>query len=294
MTVRQSALLDRVRRFGRPVFFFVLQQSAILLSGIACLRILGALTGHTVHGAASAVGPAEGAAILLMYAVHLGLTVGIFRWAKGTREALGLRPSWRRAKQFAVGALAAFILFGAPWLAGLAMGRAHVADSVGEHRDASSTLQVSFWLVALVVNSFVEEAMSRAFPMRLFSDRSLLFRVLMPSLVFAALHLADEGFSASALASRTMIAVPLGLAYAATDDIWLAAGIHTGVNYAIIWRSGAWHAGSLVLLAGEPIASDDVAAVGCAVLAIGAHHLWRRSRGGETIGARNDALQRTR
>src|SRR5262249_16922986 len=144
--------------------------------------------------------------------------------------------------------------------------------------DLATLPQVGFWLVLLVVNSYVEEAMSRAFPMRLFYDRGIVFRVVLTSLVFAALHLADEGFRLDAFISRAMYAVPLALAYIATEDVWLSAGIHTGMNYAIVARSGAWHSGALVRLQGSPLVSDDVTACLVALLAVGVYASLARQR----------------
>ena len=73
--------------------------------------------------------------------------------------------------------------------------------------------------------------------MRLWAHRPLWQRALLPSLAFALLHLADEPFRLDALVYRTVAGVSFSLAYALRGHVWLAAGLHTGLNFAIIARS---------------------------------------------------------
>ncbi len=274
----------------RPCLFFALQQSLIFASAVVFLRAVRWLTGHTLHGAVDAVGPVEAIGVLLMYGLHLGLTVWLFRRAKGPLAGpLGLAWSPRRGADFVLGAGLAFALCGWPWLVALATGEAHIADTLARQGASVHAAQIAFWLGALVVNSLVEEAASRAFPMRLWAGRGLWLRAFVPSLLFAALHLADEPFRAGAFASRTLAGLSFSLAYAATGSIWLGAGLHTGVNYAIIWRQGSWHAGSLVKVEGRPVLSDELVSIACGLLAVGAYLLWRRTKSGQKAAEEGDS-----
>lgn len=243
---------------ARRVGLFVLQQALVFGSSVAFLLGVRACTGRTVHGAADPVGPLEAAGILAMLAAHVALTVGLHRRFVSPRAPLGLAPSWCRVRDAMGGALGAFVFFAAPWLVTLAVGRAHIDDHLGAHWRDVGLAQIAFWLLALWVNSFAEETSSRAFPMRLWAYRPLWQRALLPSLAFALLHLADEPFRLDALAYRTVAGVSFSLAYALRGHVWLAAGLHTGLNFAIIARSGAWHSGALVAVSGEPVVPDDV------------------------------------
>jgi membrane protease YdiL (CAAX protease family) len=169
-------------------------------------------------------------------------------------------------------------LYGWPWLIALATGEAHVVDRLAAHRSEAPGAQVGFWLMALVLNSVVEEFTNRAFPMRVLQGRALWVRVVIPSLIFALVHLADEPFRMSAFVSRALTGMTLSLAYAATGNIWLAVGAHTGINYSIIWRAGSWHAGSLAMLAGTPVLAEELVEPSSAALAFAAYLLWSKSR----------------
>lgn len=63
---------------------------------------------------------------------------------------------------------------------------------------------VSVGMFLIVYNSVMEEYASRAFPLALFSRWPLLVRIGLPSIVFAAAHLAVEPFRLEALCTRTL------------------------------------------------------------------------------------------
>ncbi len=273
---RGSTTRERILAWARPWLIFALQQGLILASAIAFLRTVRALTGHTIHGAAVTIGLVEALGVLAMYGLHVALTLWLYRRTKPLGAApLGFGLTSRRAGELALGALVAFVLYGWPWVVALATGQARVVDDFTQHPLQTPPLQVGFWLVLLVINSAVEELTNRAFPMRLLVGRKLWLRCLLPSLVFALAHLADEPFRLGAFASRTLSGVTLSMAYAATGNIWLAAGVHTGINYATIWHVGSWHSGSLVRLEGAPVVGEELVDVGCAAIAILAYWRWK-------------------
>ena len=78
----------------------------------------------------------------------------------------------------------------------------------------------------------MEETANRAFPMRLWQHRSLLFRVLVPSIFFAAIHFAGEEVSFERSGVLLIAGITSSLAYALTGNIWLASGLHAGANIA--------------------------------------------------------------
>jgi membrane protease YdiL (CAAX protease family) len=269
-----TASIARIR-LGRtrPWALFAAHQVALFASGWAVLHAVRAWTGRSVHGGADPIGLSDGAVILSVYGAHLALTLWIDRRGGGP-GSLGLRPSRHRSFVFAAGLATSVALFSAPWIFALASGRSRIAGTLAAHWHEVSHVSVAFGWIILFVNSFVEEATSRALPMRLFAARSLPFRVVVPSLVFAALHLADESFDAGRFASRSLAGITLSLAYAATGNVWLAAGIHTGMNYAAVAPSGLWHFGGLISLS----AGDGVPgwSVNLAVAALAtALFVWR-------------------
>ena len=241
----------------RAALLFALQQLLIAASGFAMLWLIRRFTGHTVHGAADEVGFVEALAILVVYGLHLLITVGLFRRAAADRS-LGLAPSGRGLRDCVLGFGVALLLYGGPWIAGLAVGDARITDTLAAHAASISAVQVGFWVLALLVNSVVEEATCRAFPMQLWSRERLWFRVLVPALAFAAFHLIDEPFDGGAFFFRSSAGVLFGLAYATTGNAWLAVGLHTGLNYASIARSGLWHAGAWARVEGVPVVPVEV------------------------------------
>lgn len=266
--------MNDTKTMARKLGGLLLQQVAIFATGMAFLRAARWLTGHTLHGLQDRIGLVEAVGVLLVYGAHLALSVWIFRRAGG-RGSLGIALSPRRALEFAVAAPISFALYGAPWFLALASGAARVTDHLSAH--PIEPLQIAYSVVAgLIVNSVVEEVTSRAFPIRLFSEYGVWLRILLPSVLFAALHLVDEPFRAGPFAARTMAGVTLSIAYVTTGNIWLAAGIHSGINLASLWGEGLWHAGSVVKLEGQPIVPTLYVEIGIGLAAVVGYALWSR------------------
>jgi membrane protease YdiL (CAAX protease family) len=78
------------------------------------------------------------------------------------------------------------------------------------------------------------------------------------------------------LYERFVSGVVLSCAYLFTGNIWLATGLHTGINYARFSVSGLWHAGALVSLKGQLLVPLWAADIPWSVVAIGAYLWWRR------------------
>src|SRR5262249_46905387 len=105
----------------------------------------------------------------------------------------------------------------------------------------------------------MEETANRAFPMRLWQERSLAFRFVVPSIFFIAIHLVNEQFSFERVGVLFMAGLLHGVAYALTGNIWLGSGVHMGANFANYSISGLWHAGAIVTIVGRPIIPNWVA-----------------------------------
>ncbi len=195
-----------------------------------------------------------------MSAAVIVFTAALYRWAKGKdAPPLGIALSFRRLLELSVGLGIGFVFAILPWAIALRSGTAAVTDRIEAHFDIySAVLIVAGAFFLLFVQAVMEEVTHRAFPMRLWEHRSLLFRLALPSLFFAALHLADEQFAFERVALLFAFGVMLSLAYALTGNIWLASGVHAGANCTQFSISGLWHAGAVVNIAGQPAYSQWV------------------------------------
>src|SRR5690606_24487500 len=110
---------------------------------------------------------------------------------------------------------------------------------------------VSAWFL-LLLQAVMEETVNRAFPMNLWHDRSILFRLLVPATFFVLIHLASEPFSAGRVVLLFTAGLFHGLAFALTGAVWLTSGLHFGANVAAFSVSGIWHAGAIVSIEGRP------------------------------------------
>ena len=250
---------------------FLAHQALLFASAFGFLSAFRSLTGRDIHLGREPVGAVGGAALLLLSAALVALTWRLYRWACG-REAppLGLALTRGRAAACALGTLAGFVLGAWPWAAGLMTGDSFVRDRVDAHfGGAEVAFTLAAALVLLFAGAFTEEVANRAFPMRLWRRRTLAFRVLVPSLFFAAAHLAGEPFGAGRFAALVAGGVPQSIAYALAGHVWLPTGLHFGANFAGFSASGLWHAGAVVEVVGRPIAPDwaPTAVILCVTLA---------------------------
>jgi len=235
---------------------FLSHQALLFAAALAFLSTFRKLTGRDIHLGREPVGALGGAALLALSAAVVAFTWALYRWLKGPdAPPLGLGLTRRRAAECAAGALLGFALAAWPWAGALLTGGTFVRDHVGAHFDAAGVVLVfALALPLLFAGAFAEEVANRAFPMRLWPERTLAFRALVPSLFFAALHLAGEPFAPARFALLVAGGVVQSLAYALTGNVWLASGLHFGGNFAGFFASGLWHAGAALEVVGRPLA----------------------------------------
>lgn len=227
---------------------FLLQQAAVFGLSLGFFATVHALTGKTVQGGRQAMGPLAYAGVMALFAGLVLLTRWLYRRVEGAgAPGLGMAPSWRGAAHLAVGTLAGFLLGGWPKLLGLATGALQVKESILSQGGAAQVaLLLAAGALSLTANSVMEEVCSRAFPLMLWRERGLAFRLLVPAVLFAALHLAAEPFRAEAFVYRTLAGLAFSALYLLTRNVWLAAGFHTGMNEAVVFTSPRWQMGGLV------------------------------------------------
>ncbi|WP_375765602.1 CPBP family glutamic-type intramembrane protease [Archangium gephyra] len=261
---------------------FLLQQVLVFILAFVLLQGARLLTGKSIHGGKDMMGPVEFVAMLVLFSAMMGVSVWVYREVAGPKApALGLVPGVRRLGHYLVGLALGLAVAGWPLFVSLASGEMRVTETLFSRFEATGILgMLALGTVTLTANSIVEEVTSRAVPFQLFRHRALLFRLLVPALLFAALHLADEPFRLGAFYSRTLAGIVFGLAYLLTRDIWLASGLHTGTNQAVLLASGKWHMGALFLASGERFGSAWADSVSWTLLALGLGWMLSRRHGG--------------
>jgi membrane protease YdiL (CAAX protease family) len=275
-----------LRTWDRRWIFFFGQQIALLVISWLFLNMVRWFSGRTIHGAKDPLGVVNTFLVLTLW---VAISVGTYFFYRATEgrvaPAFGVSLSRRRVVDFLAGTLVGLIVIGIPTMLGLVFGTMSIADSIRKHLSPLGIfLYLGLGIVLLLGNSVSEEITSRAYPMQLFRDKALWVRIIIPSIFFATLHLADESFDLSAFYDRTIVGIVLGIAYAMTENIWLASGLHTGTNAAVVWTNGAWWVGALIKTSGRPLLSDwTINLVWTLVSVLGFVFLLRRRSTSETI-----------
>jgi membrane protease YdiL (CAAX protease family) len=243
-----------------PWAVFLGHQLVIFAAAWSFLVAVRRISGRSIHLGQDPIGFIDGAALVLLSVAVIAFTVRLYRWARGAdAPPLGIALTPRRVLELVAGLVFGAVFAILPWMLALGNGTAWVTDRVGAHFDGFSAIRmVGVGAFLLFVQGVMEEVTNRAFPMRIWEHRPLLFRLLVPAVFFAALHLADEQFAFQRVAILFAFAVILGLMYALTGNIWLASGFHVGGNIATWSISGLWHAGAVVNIAGQPAYSPWV------------------------------------
>ena len=243
-----------------PFALFLLHQVVVFGCGMAFLVTVRALSGRTLHGARDPLGALDGAAYFVLVALIVAGTVWLWsRVREPSAPPLGLAPSVLRLWRAALGCSAGFALNAVPWLGALLFGSARVETWSWDALPAGGVaLALAVGLAMGIGNAFLEEATSRAFPLRVLERWRLRARIAAAALAFAAQHLVDEGFAPARFLYLTSLGVIFAAAYAHTGDVYLGFGLHLGWYLASVVPAGRWHAGSLFALEGSPMPSYAV------------------------------------
>lgn len=227
------------------------------------LNLVRTISGRTIHGGRDPIGLIDGIGLILLSVGVIIFTTFFYRWIKGKNAPpLGIQISLRRFVELLLGLTIGFVFVIAPYLIALLNGTMFVADRITAHFDTFQIVQIiTVAFLLLLLQGVMEETTNRAFPIRLWEHRPLFFRILIPSVFFALLHLADENFSFDRFAVLVIAGITLSLAYLLTGNVWFASGIHTGANAAAFSVTGLWHAGAVVALAGESAFPNWIAGV---------------------------------
>ena len=260
---------------------FLLQQAGVFLLSLGFLMTVKLLTGKDIRGGKDAMGATESLGMVALFTAIIALSIGFYYSSEGKdAPRLGLKPTPRGMLHLVVGALMAFLLSAWTTLFGFATGAMRVTDTIGAHfSTAGVLLMLSLGLFSLTYNSVMEEVSSRAVPLMLFRRHSIFFRIFVPALFFAALHLAAEPFRLSSFYNHVLAGALFAVAYLLTRNIWLASGLHTGMNLGVLYDSGRWQMGALIKAEGTPVGPEWLVMVMWTVLVLlGVWWLYRRGR----------------
>lgn len=242
---------------------FLAHQAGLAIIAIVFLSLVRRISGRTVHFLRDPIGLGDGAALVVLSLAVILLTRVYYRWLRGAgAPSLGIALTPRRFLELVIGLLSGFAFAIAPWVSALWRGTAAIYDRITAHFDSFSVARIlTVAFLMLLLQGIMEETTSRALPMRLWEHRSLAFRMIVPSLFFVAIHLANEPFDFLRIGVLFMAGIQLSIAYALTGNVWLASGLHAGANVAGFSITGLWHAGAVVALVGQPTIPNWVAAL---------------------------------
>jgi hypothetical protein len=246
--------MDIVTRFLKSHLWavFLLHQSLIFLSAFIFLTVVSKISGRRIHLGEDPVGWIDGTVLIALSISVIIFSRALYSWFK--REgapSLGLAFSPRRLMDLLGGILIGFVINIFPYAFALMSRTAVVTDRITAHFSELTVIRilaVAFFL--LLLQGLTEEVANRAFPIRLWSHRSIMFRILVPSIFFALIHFAGESFTFGRAGLLLLGGITQCFAYLLTGNVWLVSGTHAGANFASFAVSGLWHAGAIINIVG--------------------------------------------
>lgn len=102
-------------------------------------------------------------------------------------------------------------------------------------------------IVGLILNSYIEELVFRAYPIEQLTDTALgaVLVILASAFLFSLVHHIIEPFNAQVFLMRFLVGVIFGELYVLTGSIWPLIGVHTGVNMGALMFTGKWRIGGV-------------------------------------------------
>lgn len=255
---RQSPLLYKQERkyvkhtlLVRVVLLFALFMVAETLSGLVTGGVMVVLVWRDIvslfagaQGAPSAAVAGELESLLLGASGHpavllaqlfstsfvvAALLVFLLCFDGRTATSLGLKESKRKAAvHYALGAVAGLVLLAATVLL------AWLASGISVRFAPQSPWYLPLFLVAFVIQGFSEELLLRGYVLTSFlrPGTSPLQGVLFSSLLFALLHLPNNGVTPLALFNIFLFGCLMGLLTLRTGNLFAASAIHSLWNFA--------------------------------------------------------------
>lgn len=130
-------------------------------------------------------------------------------------------------KEYLIGLVVGFLMFSGAVLICVVTGAAKLQLSA-----AFSPIMLVIFFLGFMIQGMEEEIMCRGFLLTSFSRRySVVAAVILNSVVFAALHLANPGISPLALINLTLAGLTFSVYYVKSNNIWGCAAMHSIWNF---------------------------------------------------------------
>lgn len=209
------------------------------------LGVIGSATGNADYLLTGNIASIMNNELIFLVSVALSNGVSIisciivWRWLdkKKIRE-MGLTSIKSNSKEFLVGLVAGAITISIVSIGIICFGNVEFVNSVNK---PNISLSLVYGLIAFAFVGFGEEILSRGYIMSVLKQTRSKWVVLVgPALIFAMLHLANNGISILAFINLFLVGLLFAYMFMKSKNIWMPIGYHITWNYfqGYIWGFG--------------------------------------------------------
>ena len=209
------------------------------------LGVIGSATGNADYLLTGNIASIMNNELIFLVSVALSNGVSIiscimvWRWLdkKKIRE-MGLTSIKSNSKEFLVGLVAGAITISIVSIGIICFGNVEFVNPVNK---PNISLSLFYGLIAFAFVGFGEEILSRGYIMSVLKQTRSKWVVLVgPALIFAMLHLANNGISILAFINLFLVGLLFAYMFMKSKNIWMPIGYHITWNYfqGYIWGFG--------------------------------------------------------
>ena len=209
------------------------------------LGVIGSATGNADYLLTGNIASIMNNELIFLVSVALSNGVSIiscimvWRWLdkKKIRE-MGLTSIKSNSKEFLVGLVAGAITISIVSIGIICFGNVEFVNPVNK---PNISLSLVYGLIAFAFVGFGEEILSRGYIMSVLKQTRSKWVVLVgPALIFAMLHLANNGISILAFINLFLVGLLFAYMFMKSKNIWMPIGYHITWNYfqGYIWGFG--------------------------------------------------------
>ena len=209
------------------------------------LGVIGSATGNADYLLTGNIASIMNNELIFLVSVALSNGVSIisciivWRWLdkKKIRE-MGLTSIKSNSKEFLVGLVAGAITISIVSIGIICFGNVEFVNPVNK---PNISLSLVYGLIAFAFVGFGEEILSRGYIMSVLKQTRSKWVVLVgPALIFAMLHLANNGISVLAFINLFLVGLLFAYMFMKSKNIWMPIGYHITWNYfqGYIWGFG--------------------------------------------------------
>ncbi|MDC6170640.1 CPBP family intramembrane glutamic endopeptidase [Paucibacter sp. XJ19-41] len=229
--LRESALVRGATETSRPTAWWL---AAMLIFGVGVVAV--GLVVSVLYGMVLASTPGSLGAQWMEFFTNAGALLALWLWLRFKERrafaSVGFRDS-APLRQFGIGLLIGAGMITLSLLILLATGQYQLAPSPAQALGGTAALlPVVMLLVVWAVQSSTEETLMRGY---LLQTAALQLpgwlAILLPGLLFSAVHFATEGILPVAGINIAVFAILASFVALRQGSLWMACGIHTGWNW---------------------------------------------------------------